>query len=198
MEGKCIIFSAPSGSGKTTIVKYLLEQNLGLSFSVSATSREQRSNEQNAKDYHFLGVDGFREKIQQDAFVEWEEVYPNQFYGTLKAEIERIWANGKHVIFDVDVVGGLNIKKAFGDRALSIFVQAPSINDLESRLRGRDTESDESLKKRVGKAREEMGYADRFDRILVNDQLETACAEAVTLIQDYLALPTVQESSSEG
>ena len=141
-KGKCVIFSAPSGAGKTTIVHYLLKQNLGLEFSVSACSRDPRSNEVDGRDYHFLGLEGFKEKIEQDAFVEWEEVYTDNFYGTLKSEIERIWSHGKTVIFDVDVIGGLNIKRIFGEQALAIFVQPPSYDELEARLRKRSTETE--------------------------------------------------------
>ena len=140
-NGKCIIFSAPSGAGKTTIVHHLLSKNLGLEFSISACSRDPRPNEVDKKDYHFLGIDGFKDKIKEQAFVEWEEVYTNNFYGTLKSEMERIWSEGKAVIFDVDVIGGLNIKKQFGDNAYSIFVKPPSYEELEKRLRGRSTES---------------------------------------------------------
>ena len=169
--GKCVIFSAPSGAGKTTIVHHLLNQNIGLEFSVSACSRDPRPNEVDGKDYHFLGVDGFKNNIEAGAFVEWEEVYTNNFYGTLKSEIERIWSHGKAVIFDVDVIGGLNIKRIFGEQAIAIFVQPPSYDELESRLRGRSTETEEKIQQRMAKAKNELGFAKDFDCILVNDNL---------------------------
>jgi guanylate kinase len=186
MNGKCVIFSAPSGAGKTTIVHHLLKQNLGLEFSVSATSRAKRDHEEHGKDYYFLSVEEFKSKIAEDAFFEWEEVYANQFYGTLKSEIERIWANGKHVIFDVDVIGGLNLKKVFGEQALAIFVQPPSIEHLEERLRNRETDTPESIAKRIGKAEQEMQTAHQFDCILINDQLGPALAEAETIVGGFL------------
>jgi guanylate kinase len=187
-QGKLIIFSAPSGSGKTTLVHHLLSKpELKLAFSVSATSREKRPNETHGEDYYFLSVDEFRKRIDADAFLEWEEVYSDQFYGTLRSEIDRIHAEGKHVMFDVDVVGGLNIKKQFGDNALAVFVKPPSIKELENRLRNRSTESEESLQKRVGKAAEEMEFANQFDAILVNDDLEKAKAEAEKLVSDFTA-----------
>jgi guanylate kinase len=185
-EGKLIIFSAPSGSGKTTLVHHLLSKpELKLAFSVSATSRAKRPNETHGKDYYFLSADEFRKRIDADDFLEWEEVYTDQFYGTLRSEIDRIHAEGKTVMFDVDVVGGLNIKKQFGDDALAVFVKPPSIEELENRLRNRSTESEESLQKRVGKATKEMEFANQFDVILVNDDLETAKAEAEKLVSDF-------------
>lgn len=186
LKGKCIIFSAPSGAGKTTIVHYLLKQNLGLAFSVSACSREPRENEIDGVDYYFLGVDGFREKIQNDAFVEWEEVYSNNFYGTLKSEMQRIWGEGKAVIFDVDVIGGLNLKKQFKDDAFAIFVQPPSYEELEKRLRGRSTESEDKINQRMEKARKELSFAAKFDYILVNDDLTIACQTAEDLVRKFL------------
>lgn len=184
--GKCIIFSAPSGAGKTTIVHHLLGILNSLEFSVSACSREPRANEVDGKDYFFLGIDGFRRKIEEGAFVEWEEVYKDNYYGTLKSEIERIWSDDKAVIFDVDVIGGLNLKKQFGDRALAVFVQPPNIEELENRLRGRSTESEEKIQQRMEKAVREMSYANHFDRILVNDDLREACNKAVLLVSDFL------------
>ena len=185
-EGKLIIFSAPSGSGKTTLVHHLLSKpELKLAFSVSATSRGKRPNETHGKDYYFLSADEFRKRIDAGDFLEWEEVYTDQFYGTLRSEIDRIHSEGKYVMFDVDVVGGLNIKKQFGDDALAVFVKPPSIEELENRLRNRSTESEESLRKRVGKAAEEMEYANQFDVVLVNDDLETAKAEAEKLVSDF-------------
>ena len=186
-KGKCIIFSAPSGAGKTTIVHHLLKQNLGLAFSVSACSRDPRPQEMDGKDYHFLGVDGFRKNIAEDAFVEWEEVYTNNFYGTLKSEMERIWDEGKTVIFDVDVIGGLNLKKIFQDDAFAVFVQPPSYEELEKRLRGRSTESEDKINQRMEKAHTELAFAPEFDVILINDNLEEACDKAETLIAQFLA-----------
>lgn len=185
-KGKCIIFSAPSGAGKTTIVHYLLQQNIGLEFSVSACSREPRPNEIDGKDYHFLGVEGFKEKIENNAFVEWEEVYTDNFYGTLIAEIDRIWGEGKAVIFDVDVVGGLNLKKQFKEDALSIFVQPPSYEELEKRLRGRSTESEDKINQRMQKAKTELAFAPEFDVVLINDNLEDACEKAKRMVVDFL------------
>ena len=185
-KGKCVIFSAPSGAGKTTIVHYLLKQNLGLEFSISACSREPRSNEVDGRDYHFLGLEGFKEKIEQDAFVEWEEVYTDNFYGTLESEIERIWSHGKTVIFDVDVIGGLNIKRIFGEQALAIFVQPPSYDELEVRLRKRSTETEEKIQQRMYKAKTELSYAPEFDVILINDHLDSACHKAQNLILEFI------------
>lgn len=185
-NGKCVIFSAPSGAGKTTIVRYLLEQNLGLEFSVSACSREPRGNEVNGKDYFFLGVEGFKQKIEQDAFVEWEEVYTNNFYGTLKSEIERIWENGKIVAFDVDVVGGINLKKIFGNQALSIFVNPPSIQELEKRLRARNTETEDKINMRLSKAQQEITFAPQFDVIILNENLDLACNQAKEVVQTFI------------
>jgi guanylate kinase len=184
--GKCVIFSAPSGAGKTTIVHYLLSQDLGLSFSVSACSRDPRGEEVDGRDYHFLGLEGFRKAIEDDEFIEWEEVYTNNFYGTLRYELERIWAEGKTVIFDVDVIGGLNLKRAFGDQALAIFVQPPSYDILEERLRGRSTESEEKINMRLAKAKLELANAPEFDYILLNDNLEKACSEAKSVVTQFL------------
>lgn len=185
-NGKCVIFSAPSGAGKTTIVHYLLNEFPELAFSVSACSREPRSNEVDGKDYYFLGLAGFQNQIKADAFVEWEEVYANNFYGTLKSELTRIWSEGKTVIFDVDVIGGLNIKKYFGDNALAVFVQPPNYEALEERLRYRSTETEEKIQMRLAKAKEELGHADQFDTILVNDDLTIACAAAKQLIEQFI------------
>ena len=187
-QGKLIIFSAPSGSGKTTLVHYLLSKpELKLAFSVSAASRAKRPNEVDGKDYYFLSPDEFRSRIATGDFLEWEEVYENQYYGTLRSEIDRIHAEGKTVIFDVDVVGGLNIKKQFGDAALAIFVQPPSVKELENRLKRRDTESDESLAKRVAKAEEELTFAHRFDVVVVNDVLDDAKKKAYRLVADFIS-----------
>lgn len=185
-NGKCVIFSAPSGAGKTTIVHYLLNEFPELAFSVSACSREPRTNEVDGKDYYFLGLAGFQNQINADAFVEWEEVYANNFYGTLKSELTRIWSEGKTVIFDVDVIGGLNIKKYFGDNALAVFVQPPNYEALEERLRYRSTETEEKIQMRLAKAKEELGHADQFDTILVNDDLTIACAAAKKLIEQFI------------
>lgn len=185
-NGKCVIFSAPSGAGKTTIVHYLLNEFPELAFSVSACSREPRTNEVDGKDYYFLGLAGFQNQIKADAFIEWEEVYANNFYGTLKSELTRIWSEGKTVIFDVDVIGGLNIKKYFGDNALAVFVQPPNYEALEERLRYRSTETEEKIQMRLAKAKEELGHADQFDTILVNDDLTIACAAAKQLIEQFI------------
>lgn len=185
-QGKCIIFSAPSGAGKTSIVRHLLEQNLGLEFSVSACSRDPRENETHGKDYYFYSVDKFNDLIQKNEFIEWEEVYENNFYGTLKSEIQRIWEKGKTVIFDVDVIGGLNLKSQFNNQALAIFVQAPSIEELERRLRFRSTETEEKIQVRIGKAKQELEKATEFDVILVNDNFKKACDDAFKLVSDFL------------
>lgn len=186
--GKAIIFSAPSGAGKTTIVKSLLANKLPLSFSISACSRQKRENEINGKDYHFLSIEDFKQKINEQAFIEWEEVYENNYYGTLKSEIERIWNDKKHVVFDVDVVGGLNLKKHFGNNALAIFIQPPSMDVLIERLRNRATESEASLNKRVEKAKYEMTYSPSFDSIIINDQLEETIEVAEKKVKDFLNL----------
>ena len=189
MEGKAIIVSAPSGAGKTTIVKHLLGSGLPLEFSVSACSRAMRPGEVHGRDYYFLGTEEFRRRIAQDEFVEWEEVYPGMYYGTLRSEIQRIWDLQRHVIFDVDVKGGVNLKKVFGVKALSIFVSPPSYESLRGRLVGRGTENPASLEKRLERARMEMGYAARFDCVIVNDRLEPALAEAESLVKQFLDTP---------
>ncbi len=186
-KGKCIIFSAPSGAGKTTIVHALLEKDLGLEFSVSACSRDPRPNEVHGEDYYFLGVEGFKEKIDEDAFIEWEEVYTNNFYGTLRSEIERIWSQGKTVIFDVDVIGGLSLKRLFLDDAFAVFVQPPSYEELEKRLRGRSTESEEKIAQRMGKARKELSFAEEFDMVLINDTLDQAIETAAEKVREFIA-----------
>ncbi|MBK8339310.1 MAG: guanylate kinase [Flavobacteriales bacterium] len=185
-EGKCVICSAPSGAGKTTIVHYLLRQLPELAFSVSATSRPMRPNERQGVDYHFLSPEEFAKRIREEAFVEWEEVYPGRFYGTLRSEVERIWAAGKHAIFDLDVVGGLHLKERFGPQALAIFIEPPSLEVLAERLRQRGTETAETLKVRVDKAGLEMETADRFDAVVVNHALDQACAEALDLVRNFL------------
>ena len=185
-QGKLIIFSAPSGAGKTTLVKHLLEADLDLEFSVSAASRNKRTGETDGTDYYFLSAETFRLKIKNSEFLEWEEVYKDHFYGTLKSEVERIWSQGKHVIFDVDVVGGLNIKKQYKDQALAVFVMPPGPEHLEQRLRERSTEKEEDLKKRLKKANHELSFAKQFDTILINDDLEIAKAEAVNLVKEFI------------
>lgn len=186
MTGKLIIFSAPSGSGKSTIINYLLEQNLKLHFSISATSRAPRGTEQNGVEYYFLSPDEFRNRIAAGDFLEYEEVYTDKYYGTLKSEVERILAEGNHVIFDVDVVGGCNIKSYYGDRALSVFIQPPSIAHLRERLEGRGTDTPEIIESRIAKAEFELGFASQFDTIIINDKLEKAQAEALTVIKEFL------------
>jgi len=189
-SGKVIIFSAPSGAGKTTIVKSILAAFPILEFSVSATSRPPREGEIHGKDYYFLSADIFREKIQNQEFLEWEEVYANSFYGTLKSEPTRIWEKGNQVIFDVDVIGGINIKKLFAQNALSIFVMPPSLEVLEQRLINRGTETPQSLKKRIDKAAHEMSFAAKFDKIVINDQLQAAVNETIAMIKEFLEKDT--------
>jgi guanylate kinase len=185
-EKKLIIVSAPSGAGKTTIVKHLLSCNLGLAFSVSATTRDIRPGEVNGKDYFFMPESNFKKMMEAKELLEWEEVYKGVFYGTLKREVNRLMNEGYHVIFDVDVVGGLNIKKSYGDKALSVFVSPPSVLELETRLNNRKTDSAETISKRIDKARWELGFADRFDFILVNDSLEEAKAKVLKRVTDFL------------
>ena len=184
---KAVIFSAPSGSGKSTIVSHILKLHPELKFSVSAASRAPRGDEKNGVAYWFISADEFRKRIADNEFVEYEEVYPGSFYGTLKSEVERIWDNGDAIIFDVDVKGGVNLKKYFGDRALSVFIQAPSVEVLRQRLVSRATDSPEAIKRRVAKAAEEMTYADKFDHIIVNDDLQKAYADAERLVSDFLS-----------
>lgn len=186
MSNKVIIFSAPSGSGKSTIVSHILKLHPEMEFSVSATSRAPRGQERNGIEYHFFTADEFRKMIAEDKFVEYEEVYAGSFYGTLKSEVQRIWDKGHVIIFDVDVKGGVNLKKYFGDKALSVFIQAPSVEELRKRLIARGTDSTEAIAKRVAKASEEMTYADKFDYILVNDDLQKAYAEAEKVVDDFL------------
>lgn len=187
MDGKLIIFSAPSGSGKTTIVKHLLAGNTNLGFSISACTRDRRGrSEQNGKDYYFLSPEEFKQKIDTDEFVEWEEVYVGAFYGTLKSEIERLWKSGKHVLFDVDVQGGLKLKKYYGDKALAVFVKVPDEETLRQRLIGRGSETEESLSKRLFKVHFEMSFQDEFDVILVNDDLAMSLQKAQKLVDDFV------------
>lgn len=188
-NGKCVILCAPSGSGKTSIAKYLLQHpELNLEFSVSATTREMRPGEVNGKDYYFLTVDEFKRKIENDEFIEWEEVYQGVYYGTLKSEIERIWKDGKNVLFDVDVEGGISLTKCFGEKALAIFIQPPSVEELKKRLRKRGTENEEKIKQRIEKAAKEMEYAKWFDTIVVNDDLEKAQKEVYMYVKTFLSL----------
>lgn len=184
--GKALIFSAPSGSGKTTLVKYLLQNNSDLGFSISASTRDKRGRtEQDGKDYYFLSPEEFKKKIDSDEFIEWEEVYEGNFYGTLKSEIERLWKEGKNVIFDVDVKGGLSLKKYFGDKALAVFVKVPSLDILKERLKDRGTESEESLSRRLFKAKFEMSFENKFDVVLINEDLEQSLAKAQELYVQF-------------
>lgn len=186
-QGKCVIFSAPSGAGKTTIVHALLDKISTLSFSVSACSRDPRPNEVNGKDYHFLGLEGFQQAILNEELIEWEEVYTNNYYGTLRSEIEKIWQQGKTVIFDVDVIGGLNLKRMFGNQALAIFVQPPSIDVLEKRLRHRSTETEDKINQRMLKATTELSKATDFDIVLVNDDLQQAIITAKGIVEHFIS-----------
>ena len=188
-EGKLFVFSAPSGSGKTTIVRHLLAQEkFNLEFSISATSREPRGEEIHEKDYYFISLKDFKQHIKNEDFLEWEEVYRDNFYGTLKSEVERIWAKRKHVIFDIDVAGGLRIKKKFPKQTLAVFVKPPSIDELKIRLKKRKTESDEKINMRIAKASIELATAPQFDKIIKNYDLEVAFKEAENLVGDYLGI----------
>ena len=192
MKGKAIIFSAPSGAGKTTIVKHLLQLDLGLEFSISACSRPPRTQEVDGQDYYFMSVEDFRKHIKQDDFLEWEEVYRDHYYGTLKTELDRIWNMQKHVVFDVDVVGGLNLKRYFGRNALAVFVQPPSMQELEKRLRDRSTDTDDKILNRMEKAGDEMKSSKQFDVILVNDNLEETLLRGEDIVRDFLDQPLIQ------
>lgn len=186
-SGKLIVFSAPSGSGKTTIVKHLLsKKDLNLEFSVSATSREPREYEVHGKDYYFMALKEFKQHIKNDDFLEWEEVYRDNFYGTLKSEVQRIWNEGKHVIFDIDVVGGLDIKNIYPEQTLAVFVKPPSVEELKIRLKKRQTESDERINMRVAKASIEMATAPQFDEILINNDLDVALEKAYQLVKSFI------------
>lgn len=185
-SGKLVIFSAPSGAGKSTLVHYLLPKFTELSFSISATSRALRGAEKHGEDYYFLTAEDFQKRAKNDEFLEWEEVYAGTYYGTLKSEVQRLWDEGKTVVFDIDVVGGLNLKKIFGPQALAMFVQAPSIEELEKRLRGRGTDSEEKIAERLAKASLEMERAPEFDNIIVNDDLERAKKEAAEVLENFL------------
>ncbi|HJD76606.1 MAG TPA: guanylate kinase [Bacteroides reticulotermitis] len=186
MSGKLIIFSAPSGSGKSTLINYLLTQDLKLAFSISATSREPRGTEQHGVEYFFLTPEEFRTRIDNDEFLEYEEVYNDRYYGTLKEQVEKQLEAGQNVVFDVDVVGGCNIKKFYGDRALAVFVEPPSVEELRKRLTGRGTDAPEIIESRIAKAEYELGFASKFDRIIINDDLERAKAEVLQVIREFL------------
>ena len=187
MSNKVVIFSAPSGAGKSTIVNHLLGIHPELEFSISATSRAPRGQEQHGVEYYFFTSDEFRQMISEDRFVEYEEVYPGSFYGTLRSEVERIWAKGHTIVFDIDVQGGVNLKRIFGEQALSVFIQAPSVEVLRERLVGRGTDTPEAIEKRVAKAASEMEFAaGKFDHVLVNDDLQTALREAESVIGEFL------------
>ncbi|TLX76557.1 guanylate kinase [Labilibacter sediminis] len=185
-NGKLIIFSAPSGSGKTTIVKHLLTQNFKMEFSISATTRPPRGKEKHGEDYYFLSPDEFKNRINNNELLEWEEVYTDKFYGTLKSEVERITNKGCNIVFDVDVVGGLNIKKMYGEKAIAIFIKPPSIEELKNRLIGRSTDSEDIIQQRLNKAEEELKYAKDFDHVVVNNDLNTAIKETETLLTNFL------------
>ena len=188
-KGKLFVFSAPSGSGKTTIVRHLLKQErFNLAFSISATSREPRGFEKDGEDYYFISLRDFKDKIKEDAFLEWEEVYRDNFYGTLKTEVERIWAQKKHVIFDIDVAGGLRIKKKFPENTLSVFIKPPSVDELKIRLKKRSTETEDKINMRIAKASVELATAPQFDQIIKNYDLDVALKEAEALMSDYLEL----------
>lgn len=186
-EAKLIVFSAPSGSGKSTIIHYLMQQGLPLEFSISATSRQPRGSEQDGVEYHFLSPEEFRRRIAQDEFLEYEEVYPDRFYGTLKSEVERIGAKGKVCIFDVDVKGGLNIKRLYGDRALTVFIMPPGIDELRRRLEGRGTDAQDVIEQRLAKAEYEMSFASQFDTVIINDQLSDAQQKALETVRGFIA-----------
>lgn len=186
MEPRMIIISAPSGAGKTTLVKHLLSVRPDLEFSISACSRERRDDELDGRDYYFLTKEEFRKKIENNEFIEWEEVYPGSFYGTLRSEVYRIWKAGRHVIFDVDVVGGLNIKKQFADKSLAVFIQPPSLEILEQRIRKRQSDSEEKIQERVNKATWEMTFANGFDKIVVNNEICIAKIELLNLVNGFI------------
>lgn len=186
MKGKLVIFSAPSGSGKTTLVKWLLEQNLNLRFSVSATSRPKRETEKNGKDYFFLTPEKFREKIKQNDFLEWEEVYTDKYYGTLKSEVEKMLEDNINVLLDIDVKGGINVKKMYGGNALSVFIMPPDIEELKKRLINRGTDSEDVINERIKKASYELSFAGKFDKTVINDNLDTAKRECYGIVSKFI------------
>ena len=186
MVGKFVIISAPSGAGKTTIVRHLLDSGLNLSFSISVTTRPKRGAEQHGEDYFFMSAAEFRKLIDNNELAEWQEVYADHYYGTLKSELKRIWDNGSHVLFDVDVMGGLNLKNIFGDNSLAVFIMPPSVAELEKRLHARGTDSKDKIKTRVDKAIKEIELAEKFDKIIINDDLAKAKSEAFDMISDFL------------
>ena len=193
-KGKMVIFTAPSGAGKTTIVRHLLNRYKNqIGFSTSATTRAMRENEKDGKDYYFLSTEKFRQKISDGAFAEYEEVYEDQFYGTLKSEIERIWSLGKHIIFDIEVKGATNIKNTYGDECLAVFIKPPSFSILVERLKNRKSETQSSLSKRVARMKKELSYESSFDKVLVNDLLEVACKEAEITIESFLNISEEEE-----
>jgi len=197
-SGKLIVFSAPSGSGKTTIVRHLLAQKeLNLEFSISATSRDPRGEEIHGKDYYFISLKDFKQHIKDEDFLEWEEVYRDNFYGTLKKEVHRIWALGKHVIFDIDVVGGLRIKKKFPERTLAVFVKPPSVDELKIRLKKRKTESEDKINMRIAKASVELATAPQFDHVILNDDLDKALNQSTDLVKDFIAIPLRRDEEEE-
>ena len=185
-SGKLVVFSAPSGSGTTTLVHHLLQQGLPIGFSISATSRLPRGKEKDGVDYFFMSENSFREKIAENAFLEYEEVYEGTFYGTLRSEVDRLWKTGKTVLFDIDVVGGLNVKRQYPDQCLALFIQPPSLSELEKRLRGRGTDNEKKIKERLTKATKELDLANQFDKVIVNDDLETAKEEVGKAVHDFL------------
>jgi guanylate kinase len=186
MKGKLVIISAPSGAGKSTIIKYLLDKGMNLEFSVSATTRALRGNEENGNEYYFLTVEEFKNRVNSGDFIEWEEVYKDQFYGTLKSEIDRIWAHGNHPLFDVDVKGGISLKNIFKHEAISIFIMPPSIKELKRRLLTRGTDTASKIKMRVAKAEKEMKLADQFDNIVINNQLEQAENDVYRIVESFI------------
>ena len=185
-EGKVLIFTAPSGSGKTTIVRHLLEKYDFLGFSVSATTRDKRPHEKESKDYYFISREEFSKKIKDKAFIEWEEVYQDQYYGTLKSEVNRVWDEGRHIVFDIEVKGATNIKKLYGDQALAVFIKVPTLQELVRRLKARKTESEASLKKRIRRIKKELTFEKSFDKVLINDDLEKTLQEAEQLVMNFL------------
>lgn len=193
---RMVIFTAPSGAGKTTIVRHLLKQFDDLDFSVSATNRKMRKHEVDKKDYYFLSSREFIRRVKSNDFIEWEEVYQDQFYGTLRSEVDRIWATGKHVVFDIEVNGATNLKREYGDRALAVFIKPPSPEVLFARLRKRKTETEKSLQRRISRASKELTFENSFDTVLLNDDLDTALKDAETIVQDFLGIEQTENTKS--